>query len=132
LFTKVDFANDIKRDTLATGVISMIAKKEWMKQVKDIDFNEEAEILKVLAHPVRLQIAYGLSEFGNCNVKNIWTCLDLPQANVSQHLIVMKSKGILSSRREGAEMHYFLKNRLVEDLICCVAKKKKVGSAKPF
>lgn len=110
----------------------MIVKKEWMQKVKDLDFNEEAEILKVLAHQVRLQIAYGLSEFGDCNVKNIWTCLGLPQSNVSQHLNVMKNKGILTSRREGAEKHYILKNRLVEDLICCVAKKKIEDSSKPF
>jgi ArsR family transcriptional regulator len=110
----------------------MIVKKEWMQKVKDLDFNEEAEILKVLGHPVRLQIAYGLSEFGDCNVKNIWSCLELPQSNVSQHLNVMKNKGILTSRRKGTEMRYFLKNRLVEDIIRCVAKKKIEDSSKPF
>ena len=100
-------------------------KELKMREVKQLDFEAEADVLKVLAHPVRIQIAYGLSEVGDCNVKNIWSCLGLPQSNVSQHLNLMKSRGLIGSRRQGVEMHYFLKDSRVRDLINCLLKHKK-------
>lgn len=68
-------------------------------------FIEEAEILKVLGHPVRLKIVTGLCA-KECNVKKIWECLGLPQATVSQHLALLKNKGIIEGKRGGAEVFY--------------------------
>src|SRR5512139_1544072 len=68
-------------------------------------FDEEAEILKVLGHPVRLKIVAGLCT-KECNVKHIWECLGLPQATVSQHLALLKNKRIIDGRREGVEVFY--------------------------
>lgn len=72
---------------------------------KQQDYDREAEILKVLGHPVRLKIVAGLST-ESCNVKKIWECLGLPQATVSQHLALLKNKGIISGRRDGVEVFY--------------------------
>lgn len=66
-----------------------------------------AEILKVLGHPIRLRIVQTLMTEESC-VKNIWSCLDLPQATVSQHLSVLKGKGIVDSAREGVSMRYWV------------------------
>jgi len=68
-------------------------------------FEREAEILKVLGHPIRLKIVAGLMS-QTCNVKKIWECLELPQATVSQHLALLKNKGIIEGRREGVEVFY--------------------------
>lgn len=68
-------------------------------------FDREAEILKVLGHPIRLKIVAGLMS-QTCNVKKIWECLELPQATVSQHLALLKNKGIIEGRREGVEVFY--------------------------
>lgn len=68
-------------------------------------FDREAEILKVLGHPVRFKIVAGLMS-QSCNVKKIWECLGLPQATVSQHLALLKNKGIISGRRDGVEIYY--------------------------
>ena len=73
--------------------------------VKARNFDREAEILKVLGHPVRLKIVAGLMS-QSCNVKKIWECLDLPQATVSQHLALLKNKGIIVGRRDGVEVYY--------------------------
>ena len=73
--------------------------------VKNKHFNDESEILKVLGHPIRLKIVAGLC-FQECNVKHIWECLGLPQATVSQHLALLKNKGIIEGKREGVEVHY--------------------------
>ena len=79
-------------------------------------FNTEAEILKVLGHPIRLKIVAGLCT-KECNVKHIWECLGLPQATVSQHLALLKHKGIIEGKREGVEVHYSVINPLAKKLI---------------
>lgn len=72
---------------------------------KTMSCEEEAEILKVLGHPIRLKIVAGLLSEA-CNVKKIWECLGLPQATVSQHLALLKNKGIIEGRRSGVEVYY--------------------------
>ncbi len=72
---------------------------------KSINLDREAEILKVLGHPVRLKIVAGLMS-QSCNVKKIWECLELPQATVSQHLALLKNKGIIEGKRDGVEVYY--------------------------
>jgi len=84
--------------------------------VKNRDFSDEAEVLKVLGHPIRLKIVAGLCT-QECNVKHIWECLGLPQATVSQHLALLKNKGIIAGKREGVEVHYSVINPLAKKII---------------
>jgi len=84
--------------------------------VKNRDFTDEAEVLKVLGHPIRLKIVAGLCT-QECNVKHIWECLGLPQATVSQHLALLKNKGIITGKREGVEVHYSVINPLAKKII---------------
>jgi ArsR family transcriptional regulator len=79
-------------------------------------FHAEAEILKVLGHPIRLKIVAGLCT-RECNVKHIWECLGLPQATVSQHLALLKNKGIIEGKREGVEVHYSVVHPLAKKII---------------
>ena len=88
--------------------------------VKDFDvtrnFSSEAEILKVLGHPIRLKIVAGLCA-RECNVKHIWECLGLPQATVSQHLALLKNKGIIEGARDGVEVHYRVVHPLAHKIV---------------
>lgn len=83
---------------------------------KSREFVNEAEILKVLGHPIRLKIVAGLCT-RECNVKHIWECLGLPQATVSQHLALLKNKGIITGKRDGVEVHYSVTNPLAQKII---------------
>lgn len=83
---------------------------------KDKKFTAEAEVLKVLGHPIRLKIVAGLCT-QECNVKHIWECLGLPQATVSQHLALLKNKGIIEGKREGVEVHYSVVNALAKKIV---------------
>ena len=83
---------------------------------KDRKFNAEAEVLKVLGHPIRLKIVAGLCA-RECNVKHIWECLSLPQATVSQHLALLKNKGIIEGTRVGVEVHYNVVHPLAKKII---------------
>ncbi len=83
---------------------------------KSREFDSEAEIFKVLGHPIRLKIVAGLCA-QECNVKHIWECLGLPQATVSQHLALMKNKGIIEGKRDGVEVHYTVVHPLAKKII---------------
>lgn len=80
-------------------------------------YTEAAEILKVLAHPVRLCIVNGLLEKGECNVNFMQSCLKTPQSTVSQHLQKLKAAGIIEGRREGLEIYYRVSDERVAGLI---------------
>lgn len=80
------------------------------------DFEKKAELLKVLAHPVRLCIVKGLME-KSCNVTNMQECLKLPQSTVSQHLKVLKSGGVIKGTRNGLEINYCIADESVADLV---------------
>ena len=59
---------------------------------KEIELYESnAELLKVLAHPVRLCIVKGLIERGPSNVSTMYTGLNMPQSTISQHLAKLKA-----------------------------------------
>ena len=85
-----------------------------MDREKNLD--GKAAILKTIGHPVRLQIIAGLAHNCSC-VKDIWECLNMPQAVVSQHLKVMKENGVLDAQRDGTRMRYYLKNQMIAELV---------------
>ncbi|ADH10070.1 MULTISPECIES: ArsR/SmtB family transcription factor [Bacillus] len=70
---------------------------------------EDVELLKIMAHPVRLQIVKELERRKVCNVTQLTELLELPQSTVSQHLSKMRGK-ILRSERRGLEMYYHIVN----------------------
>ncbi|WP_145047405.1 helix-turn-helix transcriptional regulator [Paenibacillus xylanexedens] len=80
-------------------------------------FDEPAEFLKALSHPVRLCIVRGLMRKKKCNVSYMQECLDLPQSTVSQHLQKLRSAGIVATERNGLEVNYVLADARVEQLI---------------
>ncbi len=66
-----------------------------------------------MAHPARLMILQLLSE-SERSVGNLEKLLGISQANLSQHLNLMKDKGLLTSRRDGNQVYYRLRdNRLM-------------------
>ena len=83
---------------------------------KDQNYDREAEILKVLGHAIRLKIVAGLMS-ESCNVKKIWECLGLPQATVSQHLALLKNKGIIEGRRDGVEVFYHVTSNAARSVV---------------
>ena len=72
-------------------------------------FRLQAKLLKVLAQPKRLEIIHLLRD-QRLNVSEIYSMLDLPQANVSQHLMVLREAGIVTAEREGKAIYYSLAN----------------------
>jgi len=67
----------------------------------------QAEVLKTLANPRRLEILHRLAE-GPCEVGRLAEELGASQPNVSQHLSVLRAAGIVDAERDGREVRYRL------------------------
>lgn len=91
------------------------------KGIDPAAFETQAELLRVLSHPVRLQIVVGLME-ETCCVKDIWGCLGLPQATVSQHLSALRAKGIVSGKRDGNSITYTVVDPFVKEFVVWLRK----------
>ena len=70
-------------------------------------FELQADICQTLANPKRLQIV-GLLKHGEVSVGEMVKAMGIPKANVSQHLSIMRQKGLIISRREGTTIYYKL------------------------
>ncbi len=79
-------------------------------------YEKTAQLLKVLGHPLRLKIAVGLVKQPKC-VRDIWGCLGLPQAVISQHLALLKKSGVIAGQRHGVEMHYTVTDPIAKAII---------------
>lgn len=67
----------------------------------------QADVLKVLAHPVRLEILHLLAD-GPVEVGRLAAATAASQPNVSQHLAVLRSAGLVEPDRHGREIRYRL------------------------
>jgi DNA-binding transcriptional ArsR family regulator len=70
-------------------------------------FEMQADICQALANPKRLQVL-DLLKGGELSVGEMMKAMGIPKANLSQHLAVMRQKGIVSARREGTTVYYRL------------------------
>ncbi|MGM0370692.1 MAG: ArsR/SmtB family transcription factor [Bacillota bacterium] len=81
------------------------------------DLKEKAELIKGLAHPIRLCIVKGLMEEEGCNVSKMQSCIDIPQSTLSQHLAKLRNLGILEGQRNGVEVNYYVVSEDVKKII---------------
>ena len=81
------------------------------------EYRRLADILKVLAHPVRLCIVNGLLRNGGCNVSHMQDCLRAPQSTISQHLQKLRAAGIIVGERQGLEVVYRVADERMAELL---------------
>ncbi|HCY01336.1 MAG TPA: transcriptional regulator [Bacteroidales bacterium] len=96
-----------------------------MGQLKDIkieDLEYAAGMLKAMAHPMRIAILSFLEDGVRMSVTEIHQRLKIEQSTTSHHLGILKDKGVLSSKREGKNTFYFLKNDNLSKIIDCLGK----------
>lgn len=74
----------------------------------------QAEFCKGMAHPKRIQILRMLKG-GEKTVNELARITGIPQANMSQHLSLLRQFGLLNTRREGTNIYYAISDhRIVE------------------
>ena len=78
-----------------------------------------ASKLRAIAHPMRIAIIDLLNET-QLSVTEIYNKLNTEQAAASHHLNILKSKGVLNSKRDGKKIYYSLKNQTLTEIIDCI------------
>lgn len=74
----------------------------------------QAEFCKGMAHPKRIHILRTLKS-GEKSVNELSRLTGIPQANVSQHLSILRQFGLLDTRRDGTNVYYAISDhRIVE------------------
>ncbi|MBK7426084.1 MAG: helix-turn-helix transcriptional regulator [Saprospiraceae bacterium] len=65
-----------------------------------------SELLRALAHPLRLKILEFIDKHQEINVNKIYNTLNIEQSITSQHLKVLRMAGIVDTDRDGKFVHY--------------------------
>ena len=89
--------------------------------VSEILLPQAVDMLKAIAHPIRLSII----DLLNTNKKSMCVSeiqkeLNIEQAVVSQHLKILKQKGVLNHEKQGKHCFYFIKNKGLNNLLNCI------------
>ncbi|MGB1248921.1 MAG: ArsR/SmtB family transcription factor [Chitinophagales bacterium] len=83
-----------------------------------------ANVLKTISHPVRLEILEVLEVEEPLSVAIIKEKIEteVEQSMLSHHLIKMKDKGILASKKQGKYIYYSIIDRQVLKIFDCMEK----------
>jgi len=79
-------------------------------------YRQQADRLKAIAHPLRLQILEILRQEPEC-VCHLSAALDRPQPYVSQQLAILRNAGVIADNRDGVNVYYQLTGEAVAELV---------------
>lgn len=89
---------------------------------KPADVDHASVCLKAMAHPLRLKILCLLMQFEKISVLDLVEAVGTSQSNISQHLSILKGKGLLRCNKDANKVYYSLAN---EDLALLVSSVRK-------
>ena len=94
--------------------------------VREEDVERASRSLKAISHPLRLKILCVLGE-NEVSVQDIVETVGTSQSNISQHLAILRDKGILASRKEANRVFYRVGDSrtlklisMMQDVFCSV------------
>ncbi len=88
-----------------TGLDTIMTDTEDMLITRDEDIDRAARSLKAMSHPLRLKILCTLGD-REVSVQDIVEHVGTSQSNISQHLAILRDKGILASRKDANRVYY--------------------------
>jgi ArsR family transcriptional regulator, virulence genes transcriptional regulator len=86
-----------------TGGTKPVARKRKSEMSYEI-FERQARICKAFAHPGRLQILDSLGS-GEKGIGDLQTELEISKTGMSQHIAILKSVGVITTRRSGKQIY---------------------------
>ena len=95
---------------------------ETKTKLEEKKIRQAADMLKAIAHPMRIEIVSLLEEGRKMTVTEIHEHLNLEQSATSHHLSILRDKGILNAEREGKNIFYSLKHARLSQIISCIEK----------
>jgi DNA-binding transcriptional ArsR family regulator len=94
-----------------------------MVEIKKLDaerLETAANMLKAIAHPMRIAILKFLQGGKRLTVTEIHELLEIEQSTTSHHLGILRDKGVLCSKREGKNTYYYLKYDILSQIVDCL------------
>ncbi|MDD5035720.1 MAG: metalloregulator ArsR/SmtB family transcription factor [Methylococcaceae bacterium] len=83
---------------------------------EDSDINRAAQCLKAMSHPLRLKILCTLG-INHVSVQDIVDQVGTTQSNISQHLGILRDKGILACHKDANRVYYYIDDERTLQLI---------------
>lgn len=81
------------------------------------ELEDFAQKLKVCGHPIRLKLLCLIAKQADSCVSELWVCLNQPQPVISQHLGVLKDKGIVQSEVQGNRRIYSIVDPFIREIV---------------
>ncbi|HXU92142.1 MAG TPA: metalloregulator ArsR/SmtB family transcription factor [Gallionella sp.] len=72
---------------------------------REEDIQQAAQAMKAIAHPLRLRILCVLGD-QEVSVQDIVEQVGTSQSNISQHLAILREKGVLATRKDANRVYY--------------------------
>jgi ArsR family transcriptional regulator len=88
----------MEQNIVATSIFSGL-------MTRDEDIERASRSLKAMSHPLRLKILCTLGD-SEVSVQEIVERVGTSQSNISQHLAILRDKGILDSRKDANRVYY--------------------------
>lgn len=88
--------------------------KKTQSPFNKVTYERNAEVYKILANPIRLEILNILKQ-KECSVEELLDVISISKANMSQHLALLRHNDLVNTRREGLNVFYSIVDaRIVE------------------
>jgi len=91
---------------------------------KEEDIQQAAQAMKAIAHPLRLKILCVLGD-QEVSVQDIVEQVGTSQSNISQHLAILRDKGVLATRKDANRVFYRVGDlrtlklvKMIRDVFC--------------
>ena len=91
------------------------------KELTPENLQMAANMLKAIAHPVRISIVGCLEDGEKRTVTEIHNLLGIEQSTASHHLGILRDRDVLASKREGKNTWYYLKHENLKTILSCVS-----------
>jgi len=88
--------------------------------IDDEKLDVSSEILRAIAHPLRMRILAFIDKHGHINVNKIYNTLQLEQSITSQHLRILRIAGVVDTSRDGKYIMYNVNYEKLGDSIDAV------------
>ena len=100
-----------------------------IKELRTEQLEAAANMLRAIAHPMRIAILSFLEDNESLTVTEIHERLGIEQSTTSHHLGILKDKGVLMSKRVGKNTFYTLKHNSLSHIVNCVSKCTDYGNS---
>ena len=97
-------------------VLAIIREIEYSNLVQSLLRSYKASLFQALSHPTRIAIIEALRE-GELSAGAIQEQLGVEQANLSQHLAILRSRQIVVNRKDGNQVFYSLRNPVLLEVL---------------